>query len=134
MEKMPNETDPERTSTDTDYTGRRTRGADSIRDNGFQNIRRMSNWSLAALVVGVGATTGALAASTHSKAVGTAAVTTSIGSPTSTVSTAQGGPTVGSPVATTSASGVTVSTSASQGGSPSPTSSARLTVAGSGDS
>ncbi|HVA07354.1 MAG TPA: hypothetical protein VNG12_11500 [Acidimicrobiales bacterium] len=131
---MPNDTDPEQTSKYAVPTGRRTPGADAIRDNGFQNIRRMSHWSLAALVVGVGATTGALAASTHSKAVGTAAVTTSIGSPTSTLSTAQGGPTVGSPVATTSASGVTISTSASQGGSPSGTNSARLTVAGLGDS
>jgi hypothetical protein len=134
MEMMLNETDPERTNTHADHTGRRTPGAKAIRDNGFQNIRRMSNWSLAALVVGVGATTGALAASTHSKAVGTAAVTTSIGSPTSTISTAQGAPNVATPVATTSASGVTVSTSASRGGSPSVTSSGRLTVAGSGDS
>jgi hypothetical protein len=134
MEKMPNETDPERSSRYADHTCRPTPAAETIRNNGFRNIRRMSNWSLAALVVGVGATTGALAASTHSKAVGTAAVTTTIGSPTSAVGTTQGGPTVGSPVVTTSASGVTVSSASHQGGSPSPTSSGSVTLAGSGDS
>ena len=94
----------------------------------------MSNWSLAALVVGIGATTGALAAATHSKTVGTAAVTTAIGTATAAAGTVQGGPTVGSPVATTSASGVTVSAAAQQGGSPSLANSGRVTPTGSGDS
>ena len=60
-------------------TGRRPPTAETIRSDGLRNIRRMSNWSLAALVVGIGATTGALAAATHSKAVGTAAVTAPVG-------------------------------------------------------
>jgi hypothetical protein len=94
----------------------------------------MSNWSLAALVIGSGATTGALAAATHSKAVGTAAVTTTAGTPTSAAGAVQGGPTLGSPVATTSASGVTVSAAAQQGGLPSPANSGRVTPTGSGDS
>ena len=134
MEKLPYETDPERSSRCAGDTGRRVPTAETIRDNGLRKIRRMSNWSLAALVVGIGATTGALAAATQSKAVGTAAVTSTAGTPTSAAGAVQGGPTVGSPVATTSASGVTISAAAQQGGSPSPANSGRVTPSGSGDS
>ena len=94
----------------------------------------MSNWSLAALVVGIGATTGALAAATQSKTVGTSAVTTTAGATTSATGAVQSGPTLGSPVATTSASGVTVSAAAQQGGVPSAVSSGRAIATGSGDS
>ena len=95
----------------------------------------MSNWSVAALVVGIGATTGALAAATHSKAVGTAAVTAPVGTPTSSAGGAvQGGPTLASPVATTSASGVTIPATGHQGGSPRPATVASVTPTGSGDS
>ncbi len=135
MEKIPYATDPERSSSPTRDTGRRPPTAETIRSDGLRNIRRMSNWSLAALVVGIGATTGALAAATHSKAVGTAAVTAPVGTPTSSAAGAvQGGPTLASPVATTSASGVTVSATAYQGGSPSPATLRSVTPTGSGDS
>lgn len=134
MERLPYERDPEQSSSDESHTGLQAPAAKQIRNDGLRNIRRMSNWSLAALVVGIGATTGALATATHSKSVGTTAVTTTIGTPTSAAGAVQGGPTVGSPVATTSASGVTVSAAAQQGGSPSPASSGRTTPAGSGDS
>ncbi len=134
MEKLPYETDPERSSRYAGDTGRRPPAPETIRNDGLRKIRRMSNWSLAALVVGIGATTGALAAATQSKTVGTAAVTTTIGTPTSAAGAVQGGPTLGSPVATTSASGVTVSAAAQQGGSPSPANSGRATPTGSGDS
>ena len=134
MEKLPYEADPERSSMYTGHTGRRPPATEAIRNDGLRNIRRMSNWSLAALVVGIGATTGALAAATHSKTVGTSAVTTTIGTPTSAAGAAQGGPTVGSPVVTTSASGVTVSAAPHQGGSPSPASSGRSALSGSGES
>jgi len=131
MEKLPYETDPERSSRYAGDTGRPTA---ETRNDGLRKIRRMSNLSLAALVVGIGATTGALAAATQSKAVGTAAVTTRAGTPTSAAGAIQGGPTLGSPVATTSASGVTVSAGAQQGGSPSLANSGRATPTGSGDS
>ena len=135
MEKIPYATDPERSSSLARDIGRRPPTAETIRSDGFRNIRRMSNWLLAALVVGIGATTGALAAATHSKAVGTAAVTTPVGTPTSsTASAVQGGPTLASPVATTSASGVTMSATAHQGGSPSPATFGSVTPTGSGDS
>ena len=135
MEKIPYATDPERSSSLARDTGRRPPTAQAIRSDGLRNIRRMSNWLLAALVVGIGATTGALAAATHSKAVGTAAVTTPVGTPTSsTASAVQGGPTLASPVATTSASGVTISPTAHQGGSPSPATLGSVTPTGSGDS
>ncbi len=108
---------------------------ETARNDGFRKIRRMSNWSLAGLVVGMGATTGALAAATHSKAVGTAAVTTTVtGTPTSATGAVQGGPTLASPVATTSPSGVTVSTAAAGGGSATHASTGRVTPAVAGDS
>ena len=114
--------------------GRRPPAPETIRNDGLRKIRRMSNWSLAALVVGIGATTGALAAATQSKTVGTAAVTTTAGATTSATGAVQSGPTLGSPVATTSASGVTVSAAAQQGGVPSAVSSGRVIATGSGDS
>jgi hypothetical protein len=135
MEKIPYATDPERSSSLARDTGCRPPTAETIRSDGLRKIRRMSNWSLAALVVGIGATTGALAAATHSKAVGTAAVTTPVGTPTSSAAGAvQGGPTLASPVATTSASGVTISATAHQGGSPSAATLGSVTPNGSGDS
>ena len=133
MERLHYGTDPERASRYAGDTVRRLPAAETIRNDGLRKIRRMSNWSLATLVVGIGATTGALAAATQSKAVRTAAVTTTAGTPTSAAGVVQGGPTLGSPVATTSASGVTVSAAAHQGGSPSPANSGRV-AAGSGDS
>ena len=108
MEKLPYETSPNVRAGTLGDTGRRPPAPETIRNDGLRKIRRMSNWSLATLVVGIGATTGALAAATHSKTGGTAAMTTTAGTPTSAAGTVQGGPTLGRPVATTSASGVTV--------------------------
>ena len=102
----------------------------SVRDSGLRRIRRMSNWSVAALVVGVGATTGALARSVLPATAGTTAVTNP-GTVTSTVGgVAQQAPSVHTPVATTSASGVTSSvagTSVPTGGN------GRAIAGGSGD-
>ena len=134
MEKIPYETDPERSSRYPSDTSHRPPAPQTLRSDGLRKIRHLSNWSLAALVVGVGATTGALAAATQSKTVGTAAVTTTAGTTTSATGAIRSGPALGSPVATTSASGVTVSASAQQGGLPSPANSGRVTAPGSSDS
>jgi hypothetical protein len=103
--------------------------AESVRDSGLRRIRRLSNWSLAALVVGVGATTGVLARTVPAATTGATAVTNS-GNVTSTIG-AQQAPSVSTPVATTSASGVTTSVSRANthAGGPS-----RVVAAGSGDS
>ena len=134
MEKRPYETDPEPSSGCAAGNGQRHPAPETIRNDGLRKIRRTSNWSLAVVVVGIGATTGALAAATQSKTVGTSAVTTTAGATTSATGSVQSGPTLGSPVATTSASGVTVSAAAQQGGAPSAVSSGRVVATGSGDS
>jgi hypothetical protein len=107
--------------------------ATSVRDSGLRRIRRMSNWSLAALVVGVGATTGALARTVPSATAGTTAVTNS-GTVTSMVGGAQQAPSVHTPVATTSASGVTTSVSGASGVTVPAGSNSRALAGGSGDS
>jgi hypothetical protein len=82
------------------------------RGEGVRHVRRMSNWTAAALIVGTGATTVALAhhafpvtapaASTVTGTTGAAgAATTALGT---------GGPQVSHAVATTSGSGVVVTT------------------------
>jgi hypothetical protein len=81
------------------------------RRDGIRHARRMSNWTLAALIAGTGAATVALAhqvSHTATAAGTTAAATTGAG----TTATAHGasGPHVGHSVATTSGSGVTVTT------------------------
>ncbi|MGO9222080.1 MAG: hypothetical protein ACLP5E_30585 [Streptosporangiaceae bacterium] len=80
------------------------------RRDGIRHARRMSNWTLAALIAGTGAATVALAhqAFPTATAAGTTAGTTGAG----TTATAHGasGPQVGHSVATTSGSGVTVTT------------------------
>ena len=84
----------------------------SARNVGIRHVRRMSNWTAAALVVGTGATTLALAHHAFpisAPAAGAAsATTTGVG----TAAAAQGasGPQVSHAVATTSASGVTTTT------------------------
>ena len=83
MEKRPNETDLELSSGYASRSGRRPPAPETIRNDGLRKIRRVSNWSLAALVVGMGATTGALAAATQSKTIGTSAVTSTAGATTS---------------------------------------------------
>ncbi len=86
------------------------------RRDGIRHARRMSNWTLAALIAGTGAATVALAHQafpTATAAGTTAAGTTAAGTTgAGTAATAHGasGPQVGHSVATTSASGVTVTT------------------------
>jgi hypothetical protein len=106
----------------------------SVRDSGLRRIRRMSNCSLAALVVGVGATTGALARTVPSATVGTTAVTNA-GTVTSTVGgVVQQAPSIHTPVATTSASGVTTSVSGASGVTVPAEGNGRSIASGSGDS
>jgi|CZKT01.1.fsa_nt_gi hypothetical protein len=81
------------------------------RADGIRHVRRTSNWTLAALIVGTGAATVALAHNAFPTAVtaaGTASTTTGAGG----AATAQGasGPQVNHSVATTSGSAVVVTT------------------------
>ena len=84
-------------------------GARSVHDSGLRRVRRMSNLSLGALVVGVGATTGALASTIPAANPGASAVANRGVVTSSASGTSQPAPTVATPVATTSASGVTTS-------------------------
>jgi hypothetical protein len=82
------------------------------RPDGLRHARRMSNWTLAALIAGTGAATVALAhhafPATATAAGTTAAATTGTG--TTTTAHGASGPAVTHSVATTSGSGVTVTT------------------------
>jgi hypothetical protein len=80
------------------------------RSVGIRQVRRMSNWTAAALIVVTGATTVALAH--HAISVGAPAAAASSSSSGVTTVTTQGasGPQVSHSVATTSASGVTTTT------------------------
>jgi hypothetical protein len=81
------------------------------RRDGIRRVRRMSNWTLAALIAGTGAATVALAHNafpTASTTAGTASTTAGAGGTAATNGTA--GPQVTHSVATTSGSGVTVTT------------------------
>ena len=86
--------------------------AESARRVGIRHVRRMSNWTAAALVVGAGATTLALAhhAFPISAPVAGAASATTTGVGTTAAAQGANGPQVSHTVATTSASGVTVTT------------------------
>lgn len=78
---------------------------------GIRRVRRMSNWTAAALIVGTGATTVALAH--HAISVGApaaAASSSSAGVVTTAGTQRANGPQVSHSVATTSASGVTTTT------------------------
>jgi hypothetical protein len=83
--------------------------AGPTRADGIRHVRRMSNWTAAALIVGTGAATVALAhqAFPHSTTAAATAPTTGAGT---TAANAAAGPSVGHSVATTSASGVTTTT------------------------
>lgn len=86
--------------------------AESARKVGIRHVRRMSNWTAAALVVGTGATTLALAHHAFpiaAPAAGAASATTT-GAGTTAVAQGGNGPQVSHTVATTSASGVTTTT------------------------
>jgi hypothetical protein len=82
------------------------------RNEGIRRLRRMSNWTAAALVVGTGATTAALVHNavpiSGPAAVSTFTTTTGVGPSAGTHGTR--GPQVSHTVATTTASGVTVTT------------------------
>ena len=84
------------------------------RRDGIRHARRMSNWTLAALLAGTGAATVALAHQAFPTATtaGTTAATTTGTGTAGTAGTAHGasGPQVSHSVATTSGSGVTVTT------------------------
>ena len=78
---------------------------------GIRRVRRMSNWTAAALIVGTGATTAALAHHAISVgAPGAAASSSSSGVVTTAGTHGATGPQVSHSVATTSASGVTTTT------------------------
>ena len=81
------------------------------RRSGLRRVRRMSNWTAAALIVGTGATTAALAHHAVSVAAPAAAASSSsAGVVTTTGTQGANGPRVSHSVATTSASGVTTTT------------------------
>jgi hypothetical protein len=87
----------------------RAGSAAPARTDGIRHVRRMSNWTAAALIAGTGGATVALAhqAFPHSTTAAATASTTGTGT---TAAHAAGGPSVGHSVATTSASGVTTTT------------------------
>jgi len=80
------------------------------RRDGVRHVRRMSNWTAAALIAGTGAATVALAhhAFPVSAPAAGAAATTGVGG--TAITNGAGGPQVSHPVATTSGSGVAVTT------------------------
>jgi hypothetical protein len=86
---------------------------ESARSNGVRHVRRMSNWTAAALIAGTGAATVALAHSAVPSAVsqaGTTSTSTTTGTGAAAPAHAPGGPQVTHSVATSSGSGVTVTT------------------------
>jgi hypothetical protein len=93
----------------------------AARENGIRQLRRMSAWSAAALIVGTGAATAAFAhgLTPASQATGSTAAGTTSGTagPGAAAVHGSSGPTVTHSVATTSASGVTtVTTTRTVGG------------------
>lgn len=100
-----------------------------LRRDGVRHVRRVSNWTAAALIVGTGAAvvalahqalpvtgsgaantsvTGTAGTGTGTTGTGTGATGTSTGG--ASTATTSGGPQVSNPVATTTASGVTITT------------------------
>ncbi len=88
---------------------RQNRQAGPERDGGLRKLRHLSNWTLAAAIVGVGATSAALA---HAIPAPTAVTAPARANGTTAASGVGNAPNVSNPVATTSASGVTVSPAA----------------------
>jgi hypothetical protein len=80
------------------------------RRDGVRHVRRMSNLTAAALVVGTGAAVVALAHHTLPVSAPAASVTSATGIGGTAVTNGAGGPQVSQPVATTSGSGVVVTT------------------------
>lgn len=98
-----------------------SRPAEQWRDQGLRGVRRLSNWTLAALVVGVGATSAAIARATQSARSVTSVARTSTGTATGaaggSVSAAARGsaPSLHAPVALTTPSGVVIQGGAAAG-------------------
>jgi hypothetical protein len=80
------------------------------RRNGLRHARRMSNWTLAALIAGTGAATVALAHHAVPTATTAGASTTAPGAGTAAAAHGASGPQVTHSVTTTSGSGVTTTT------------------------
>ena len=80
------------------------------RRDGIRRVRRMSNWTLAALIIGTGATTVALAQHAFPTAATTAGTSTTAGVGTAATTHGGNGPQVTHSVATTSGSGVVTTT------------------------
>ena len=80
------------------------------RRDGLRHARRMSNWTLAALIAGTGAATVALAHQAFPSAATTAGTSATAAGATAATAHGASGPQVSHAVATTSASGVTVTT------------------------
>ncbi len=85
------------------------------REDGLRRLRRMSNWTAAALIVGVAAATGYFA-HTNPVAPVTRTITTAVPACTGPGIGPSPRPTVSNAVATSGGSGVTVGTSSSGGG------------------
>ena len=83
--------------------------APSSRD-GVRHARRMSNWTLAALIAGTGAATVALAHHAFPSVAATAGTSTTAATGGQAAVNGTSGPQVSHPVATTSGSGATVTT------------------------
>ena len=105
---LPGFGDPDREG----WASRRQPGPD--RRDGIRHARRMSNWTLAALLAGTGAATVALAHHAYPATVTTAGASTTAtgaaGAGAATTANGASGPQVSHSVATTSGSGVTVTT------------------------
>ena len=78
-----------------------------VRNDGVRRVRRMSNWTAAALLVGTGATTVALAS--HAFPASTSGTTSASGAQGTAVQTSNA-PHVSGAVATSGGSGATVTT------------------------
>jgi hypothetical protein len=81
-----------------------------VRRDGVRHVRRMSNWTAAALIVGTGAAVVALAHHALPVSAPAASATSTTGVGGTAVTNGPGGPQVSHSVATTSGSGVVVTT------------------------
>ena len=87
-----------------------------VRDGGMRRLRHVSNWTAAALIAGVAATSGYFAhanAATYAAATSGVAATAPASVGTAATAGATHRPSISTPVATSSGSGVTVGASGS---------------------
>jgi hypothetical protein len=86
------------------------------RDRGVRGVRHLTNWTLAALVVGVGATSAVLARSTQpTSTVGTAITGTATASGRTGAGAHVTSPSLQSPVAVTTPSGIVIQSATTRG-------------------